>query len=316
MSAVPTAFLLGVTLFALRLTGQGLMGHTSLTSMGRYFGEAKGRAVSIATLGFAVGEAIFPSLGVGLKALVGWRNAWFAIGAALAVALVPLVLWLLKGHEDRHSRMLEGTAKACPGEGRRQWTVCEVLFDWRFYLALPAVLAPAFIATGFFFHQVPLVHAKGWSLAWFAGSFVAYAGATVVAALLAGPIVDRTGATRLLPFYLLPLGAALLALATSDHPAVALIYMLGVGFSMGAGFTILGVIWAEMYGVLHLGAIRSLVWALMVFAGALAPVAFGFLIDLGTTMETIAMMCLLYAVLGEGLAALALKRPQRLPSVS
>ena len=52
-------------------------------------------------------------------AAIGWRETWMAIGLLLAVLLVPVLLWLLKGHaaRDRDLRdRLRGaaTARQCP----------------------------------------------------------------------------------------------------------------------------------------------------------------------------------------------------------
>ena len=55
-------------------------------------------------------------------------------------------------------------------------------------------------------------------------------------------------------------------------------------------------LWAEIYGVNHLGSIRALTGALMVFSTALATATFGFLIDLGSSIEEIAFLCSLYVV--------------------
>ncbi len=50
--------LLGLTLYLLRLFGQGMMTHTSMTAMGRWYAGHRGRAVSLATLGHQAGEAL------------------------------------------------------------------------------------------------------------------------------------------------------------------------------------------------------------------------------------------------------------------
>ena len=57
----------------------------------------------------------------------------------------------------------------------RHWTRAQVLRDYRFYVLLPVVMAPAFITTGIFFHQILLVESKGWSVDLWAASFVAFA---------------------------------------------------------------------------------------------------------------------------------------------
>ena len=309
MSAVSSVALLWLAVFALRLTGQGLMTHTAATSMARYFDDRRGMAVSVASLGHSAGEAVFPLMAVALIAAIGWRETWVAVGLALAAVLVPLVLWALKGHGERHRRYLERLAEARRGSApaARQWSRRDVLRDPRFYLAMPAVQAPSFIGTGLFFHQVHLVETKGWSLAWFAGAFTAYAVATIAATLLAGAMVDRTSAVRLMRIHLLPMGLALGALAAFDHPYVAYVYLLLFGVSAGASFTVTGAVWAEVYGVAHLGAIRALTMALMVISSALGPPVMGVMIDAGVGMEAIAAMCLALVVAATVLAVIAFR---------
>jgi MFS family permease len=169
-------------------------------------------------------------------------------------------------------------------------------------------MAPGFIVTGLFFHQVHLVETKGWTLTLFAGCFAVFAGAQLPSSLIAGPLVDRLGATRLLPLILLPLGVSLAVLATGGHAVIAVLFMLLAGVTSGLTGTVVGSMWAEVYGVRHLGAIRAMVTAILVFATAGSPVSMGWLIDSGVTMESIAWMCCGCTVIGTILAAVAVRR--------
>ena len=54
--------LLFLSLYMLRLFGQGMMSHIAVTAMGRWFNARRGRAVSLSSLGFQVGEASFPGV--------------------------------------------------------------------------------------------------------------------------------------------------------------------------------------------------------------------------------------------------------------
>jgi len=291
MAAAPSVGGLFFAVFALRISGQGLMGHTAATSMARYFDKQRGKAMSVVSLGYPLGEASLPLIAVSLMSAIGWRQTWVVIGVVLSLTLAPLALWLLKGHKERHRQHVEKTnaPKPSAGPAQRQWTRREVLRDPRFFLILPNALAAPFILTGFFFNQVYLAATKGWSLTWLATCFIGYAAAVIVASLFSGPLVDRVGAARLLPFYLLPMVLGLGVLAVSAHPGAALFYMTAAGLSTGASHTILGAMWAEIYGIAHLGAIRALTSALMVFSTSLSPAAMGLMIDYGVTMEVIAM---------------------------
>jgi MFS family permease len=171
----------------------------------------------------------------------------------------------------------------------RQWSRHDVVRDPSFYLILPAVLFPPIIIAGLFFHQVHLVESKGWTLSMWAIGFIGFAVARVFISLVSGPLIDKFGATRLLPYYIAPLLIALSALAFFNHPAVAFIYMVLGGMSTGARTIAVNAVWAEVYGTAHLGAIRSLVQALVMIAVAVSPATMGWLIDWGVTIETIAL---------------------------
>ena len=299
MAVVPASIIaLGFAIFVLRLSGQGLMTHTAYTSMTRYFDANRGKAASIATLGHSLGEGTFLPLGPVLIAAIGWRESWLVAGVGLAVILIPSILWLLKGHRERHARFLE-RRMAASGDGElaeRIWSRRDVLRDLRFYLLLPNGLATSFIMTGLLFHQVHLVESKGWSMAWFASGYIGFSLATVAGSLLFGPLIDRFSATRMLPIYQVPLAAGLLMLAFSNNPYVALLFLITCGFTSGARMAVTGAIWAEIYGVAHLGAIKALWTALMVFASAASPVLLGWLIDAGETMEAISLACFVYVI--------------------
>jgi len=300
ISWAPSVPFLFAALVGLRLAGPGLMNHTVSTCMARYFDAERGRALAIAGIGSPVSETVAPIILVSLITILGWRETWMSMAAILAIFLIPISLWLLKGHGERHHGYLLELAVhkiAATPEGR-QWSRNEVLRNARFYLILPAVLVPPVIIAGLFFHQVYLVESKGWSLTWWAICMGGFAIARVGITLVSGPIIDRFGATRTLPFYIAPMAMALLVLATIDHPVGALLFLVLGGISTGARLTAVNAIWAEIYGTTHLGAIRALVQGLIILAIALSPASMGWMLDFGITIEAISLMCI-------GLLALA-----------
>jgi MFS family permease len=292
ISWAPNVFFLFIALVALRLAGPGLMQNMVGTSMARYFDVGRGRALAATALGQPLSEAAFPTLVVVLIAAFGWRGTWMSMGMVFAIVLIPLVLWSLKGQEARHQRLLDRLsadhAPATPED--RQWSRREVVRDPRFYLILPSILFPPIIMAGLFFHQVHLVDSKGWTLSMWAMGFVGFAAARVFVSLLSGPLIDKFGATRLLPYYIAPLVFALFALAFSDHPSVVFVYMVLAGMSSGARTVAINAVWAEIYGITHLGAIRSLVQALVMVSVAISPATMGWMIDWGVTIEAITLV--------------------------
>ena len=76
-------FALLISLFLLRQLGQGLMFIVSSTAMVRYLDEHKGKASALASMGYAVAEAVMPSMLVALLLWVGWRQSWQIAGLLL-----------------------------------------------------------------------------------------------------------------------------------------------------------------------------------------------------------------------------------------
>lgn len=312
MALAPSVAFLVVAIFLLRQTGQGLMSHTGTTAMARYFPADRGKAIGLASLGFAVGEATLPVLMVLTIAMVGWRMSYGMVSLTTLLIVLPTALWLLKGHHARHRTHedhLEQQHKLNVKTGSRSRR--DVLEDYRFYLLLPAALAPSFIGTALFFHHLPLAELKGWNAAWFTGSYWIYAVGSVIAALAAGPLIDRLTAVRVLPTSLLPLALGLILVWAFDNAWWALPYLFLVGVTSGIMYTGLTALWAEIYGVKNLGAIKSLNTAISVFASALGPLAMGVMMDKGISVENICAVFAGYCLVASWLLVMGLKGYRR-----
>jgi hypothetical protein len=80
------------------------------------------------------------------------------------------------------------------------------------------------------------------------------------------------------------------------------------GLSAGAVGVIHGAIWAETYGITHLGAIKALGTAFMVLSTALSPPIMGIAIDQGIAIETICIASAAYMVFAAILVVLVFTR--------
>lgn len=280
LAYAPSVIVMVAALYLLRLFGQGMMTHTALTEIGRWFSANRGRATSLVVPGHQVGEALLPVTFALVAAALGWQLAWVCAALLLAGFALPAIqlLW----HVDRVPRG-SGDGES-PERTGRNWTRAEVVRDPVFYALLVCVLAPPFIGTTIFFHQDYLVELRGYSSYAFAAAFPIKAGTTAVFGLVCGFLVDRFGAARLLPFFLLPLALASATAAFLTPVWGVYVFMFLVGISYGFTSTLIGALWPEVYGVKHLGAIRSVVVAAMVFSTALGPGLTGALIDFGIAL--------------------------------
>lgn len=281
MAFSPSLAVMVLAIYLLRLLGQGMMTHTALTEIGRWFVAGRGRATSLVVPGHQAGEAVFPVSFALISALWGWQAGWIAGAALLIGVALPAILLLWRAER------VPGHADAGVPEGRtaRDWRVGDVVRDPMFYLLLTGVLAPPFIGTTIFFHQDYFIELRGYDRLAFAGAFPAMALTTVGFALLCGQLIDRVGALRLLPLFLLPLALAT-ALAGLLTPVWGVyLFMVLMGVSYGFTSTLFGALWPEVYGLLNLGGIRALIVSAMVFATALGPGLTGALIDAGIGLD-------------------------------
>jgi len=314
MALVPTALMLIIAVFLLRQTGQALANHTAATATARFLLSDRGKGLALVTLGDAVGKAVVPLVIVFAIGAVGWRVIYGGMAAIVAIGILPLVLWLLRPYENHPAMQVQAVSS---GSGSISdgvsWSRGQVLRDIRFHLLLPAVLAPPFILTAVFFHNLEIAAVKGWSATWMTGNYWLFAAGSILASLSAGPLIDRITAARVLPAYLAPLLVAMLIVWRFDDPVWVLPYLLLMGLTGGVSHTAVTVLWAEVYGLRHLGGIRALVVSLAVFSSAFGPVAMGALMDWGVRVETICLLMGLYCVAATALMVLALKgyRSQR-----
>jgi sugar phosphate permease len=286
MASANILVILFLSLFGLRLFGQGLLGHVAITAMARWFSKDRGQALSIASLGHSIGEALLPILVAFFLTLLTWREVWIGVSLCMVLIFLPVLYWLNKCLKSRRLDRSQNNLTDKKNISRISWNRAQVLRDIRFYQLMPGILASPFIITGVLFHQVHLVETKSWSLAMFASCYPLYALSATGVTLLAGWIVDRLSAVYLLRFYLLPLGLGLVLIAITDKTYAAPAFMILMGASAGAATITMSALWVELYGTDYIGSIRSMCFAMLVVSTSIAPWLMGLLIDIGITLET------------------------------
>lgn len=299
--------LLPLVVYALRFCGQGMLTQLPAVAVGRWFSAARGRAISIVFLGVAAGEAVLPVTFVTLAGLLGWRSAWI-VAAAVPLVAAPLLFRAL-GRERRPQSFAaeEGTA----GLDGRHWGRRQALSHWLFWATFPGFLAQPIFGTALFFHQVHLVETKGWALAAFVSLMPLFVGAQIAGLVGAGAAIDRFGSARVVPLMLLPAAAGYVLLSSTALLPLAAAALVLVGLTQGILSAANGAWWPEIYGTRHLGAIRAMATALMVFATALGPGVTGALIDAGVAFDTQLVAMAAWCVAASALFAVAAARAVR-----
>jgi len=143
------------------------------------------------------------------------------------------------------------------------------------------------------------------------GNYWLYSIVSVSVTVYSGVLIDRFSARRVLPYFLLPLGLSLVVINLSSHSYLVWPFMLLQGITSGLYFTGLSSLWAELYGARHLGAIKSMTNAIMVFSSALGPATVGSLLEWQVSFLTITLSLAGFCVVATLLLVHALRMPNR-----
>ncbi len=286
-SKISSVIFLFVGIFLMRLAGQGLSSHTATTTISRFFEKNRGRALSTGWLGLSLAEFLMPVLIVFLLTFIEWRDIWVSI-SILVILVLPVATFLLVKDvklDTREESKIDHNNKEI-----KQWKRIEVLKDYRFYIMCMTMLAMPWIATGSFVYQSFISSSKEWGPYVIAQSFMAYSILSVITLFISGFLIDKFSSRKLLIYMNIPLLFGTIVLYYFDAPLSSFVFFGLVGVTNGLANVLGSSTWAEIYGVKYIGSIKALTTALMVFSTAFGTALFGFMIDIGFSIEDIAVV--------------------------
>ncbi len=301
MTQAPAVWWLVLTVFLLRLMGQGMLSHLAVVAMARWFVATRGKALSIAAIGFSIGTAFLPIIFAALLITTDWRLLWAACAVILLVT-IPVVTRLLRQERTPQSMAEESEAL---GMDARHWSRTEVLRHPVFWLLVPALLGPPAWGTALWFQQVHIAEVKGWTHVAFVALFPLSTAVTVAATFGCGWAIDRFGSARILPFYMLPFALAFFVTGSATTIGMAAVGLAIIGIGQGMQSTLASAFWAEFFGTRHLGAIKAAAGAIMVFGSAIGPGISGVFIDLGVNYPTQMVWLTLYFLIAAALCTIS-----------
>ncbi|AOE49131.1 MFS transporter [Kangiella sediminilitoris] len=275
-----TLFMLFFSYLGIRLCGQGLMTHIAVTTLMRYIPQHRGKAVSLALQGMAFGEMVMPAIAVNLLKNHGHTASWHGYALFALLLVFPLMMWLLKKADLVPVHKTSGGADE--ESMTKDWSRSQVMSDWRFWLILPAIIGPAFLITGIFFHQTLLIDGKGWSMEWLSYGLMLYGFIHFLGAVLTGPLVDKSHPRVYMRWYLLPLVLGMICLYVGQTETWLLAFMFLAGLTVASSGPVINSFYADVFGSTHLGAIRALVSATMIISTGVAPYLFSLFDTIGS----------------------------------
>jgi predicted MFS family arabinose efflux permease len=294
-SFINSVYFLAVGIFLMRLSGQGLMSHTSTTTISRFFERSRGKALSTIWFGLSTAEFILPVLVTYFFLIYSWRTVWQGI-AILIILFLPFVILNTIKSINFESREADNNSKLKKIK-IKSWRRRDVIKDYRFYIVSLNMLAMPWMATGIFVYQSFISESKMWAVYTIPKAFMVYSIASIATLFLSGFLVDKFTGRKLISIMNIPLLLAMFVLFNFNHEIYAYVFLGLIGISNGLANILGSSTWAEIYGVKYIGSIKALTTAFMVFSTAFGTAIFGLLIDNGFTIEDIAFVGGAYIVI-------------------
>ncbi|MCG8355908.1 MAG: MFS transporter, partial [Kiloniellales bacterium] len=219
---------LAVCFGALRFLGQGSLMLNCANLVSQWFNRRRGFALSLMALGFAVSMAIHPPLSQFLVETVGWRTAWFVLGATTWLLMLPPVLLLVHNRPEdlglRPDGAPEPKGEEDGGEALDGLTLREALRTATFYILSLGWFAIAMLVTTLHFYQVTILSGQGVATETAARAFTISAITMVLAMPLVGKALDRFPTRFVFATGLAITAGALVAITFAQDTPTALLY--------------------------------------------------------------------------------------------
>ena len=272
----------GIYLFAGLLVGLGGIGNsfTAFTPLiGNWFPERRGTALSIVSSGTSVGQMTLLPAFAFLIPLLGWRQTFLVTGAAFALLMMPLALFVIRDKPD------ETAASAAPGRAAAPsaapydlpWAQC--LHKAPFVLLVTSFFTCGFTVTVMAVHWVPFATDVGFSPALAATAFAFGGGLNTVGVLVMGPLSDRLGRKAPLSCVYMFRGLGFLLFLFVKNDITVWAVPLMIGFSWIATVPLTAALTGDFFGPRNVAVLFGLVSLSHQLGAGLAAWLAGYIYD-------------------------------------
>ena len=278
--------------------GFTLMGSlVTSVAINNWFIRMRGRALAISTTGASISNVVMIPVAVYVIAEHGWREMfWIFAILTWIVVLAPSTILIRRRPEDMGLRpdgfeddmpaqaSTDGESAASPTPTRQEmpeplWTRREALREPAFWLIAGCFAISSLAFQGINISLAPYVQDLGYEEALVAAALTTRAIVMAVTLPAVGLVAERAsiGPVRALPFVLQSVGCVLFLFADEVY------FLFPALIVYGMGITSLGVtqevLWANAFGRLSLGSIRSMGFVVTFGFGATGPIIMNLIYD-------------------------------------
>lgn len=301
MALAWSALTLTIAFAALRGSAVGALSLLSQHVINLWFVRRRGMAAAAASLGLALGGVAFPRAIEGWIDVIGWRQAYVALGALAGGTMLPVGMLLFRGAPERFGLTPDLGAPTAGSASRQEpaFTRPQAMRTAVFWSLSAANILSNALGTGLLLNHYDLLARGGIPREAAAMVFAPLAIAQVLATLATGPVLDRLPPHRLVAVPMTMMATACLLVGTIGSTATAIVYAAALGLALGSFQAINAAAYAHYFGRRHAGEIRGVTFVITIVGAALGPLPFGWFATrgYGPVLAGGAALCLLAAAI-------------------
>ncbi len=290
--------------FVLRFSGQGVLTMVSRNLMMKWFDRYRGTVTGITGMVMSPLFSAIPAVLNGLVERFGWRQAWLLMAVVVGLVFSAIALLFVRDNPEACGLLPDGPlrhrrrkgAAGSPPAPCRDYTLAEARRTYPFWVFTLGLALFGLYFTGLSFHIGSIFEGAGMTRE---AGFAVFMPGAVVALILrpgVGWLCDRVPLKYLLISMVVGLAIAASGLWALRPGWPVWLLIAGNGMASSTFGSLCSVTWPNFYGRLHLGAISGLNTAVVVFASAIGPAAFGASHKLSGHYNSTAAACVVIAV--------------------
>jgi OFA family oxalate/formate antiporter-like MFS transporter len=302
----------------LGMAGMGAM--VTNVAVSNWFVRRRGRAIAISAMGISLTALVLPTAAEWMIDEWGWRTAWAGIGVAVWVVVIPPAWVVMRRRPEDYGLEPDGGVGPILDEERemRRQQLDGAIWTRREALRVPAlwmlILSFGLGSMGFsalLLHLIPYLEDSGFTRPQAAGALGMIGLAGLVSKPFWGLLVERIRSriAAAMEFLMLGVGIALILAANDLTTMYCAIFLFGVG--VGGIVTVQEIVWADYFGRLTLGTVRSIGRPFTIVSSAGGPVFAGIAYDIGDGYE-LAFTIFIGTYVAAAVLVLATREPTRI----
>lgn len=292
--------------------GNALLGNLVVNvTLSRWFIARRGMAVAIASSGVSLGGVLMTPMVSFVVDSHGWRAGWVFLGILVWALIIPSAMVIRKAPEDfglfpdgmapEAARIFAAAKRRLSSASEIQWTRPEAIRTKTIWLIIFAYGIANVGVGALLLHLVPFLTDHGWSRTEAASIYSVQAWVALLAKPMWGVLMDRYHPRYLsaFGFVIAALGVfAILGAAHTDSWLAMSAAMAVWGFGISGTIPLQETVWADYFGRMHLGKIRSVAMPFTIVFGAGGPLLAGFLFDQSGTYTTAFLLFAFFWIIG------------------